>query len=437
MNRFLFKHIDNSGLIVFRIIFGLLCFLESVGAIFTGWVKRTLIDPQFTFSFIGFEWLQPLPGDWMYVYYAIMGLFGLFIMLGYKYRISMFMFAFMWTATYLMQKSSYNNHYYLLMVLSFLMVLLPANRYASIDVKKNSDLKSISMPSWCKWLFVLQLFILYTYGAKAKLYPDWLDGTVMELLMRNKSHYFLIGDLLQQKATQYFLSYGGILFDGLIIPLLLFKTTRKYAFFASIFFHLFNSIVFQVGIFPYMSLAFSLFFFEPKIVRNIFLKRKDYYSADKVITPNHNTALITLFSIYFIIQIALPLRHHFFKDNVLWTEEGHRLSWRMMLRTKSGRATYTVVNANTNKHIPIKLDDYLTKKQQRGVSTKPDVIWQFSQHLKQDFAKKGIPVKVYVNSFVGVNGRPSQRFIDPKVDIANEEWHPFKHQDWILPSKLD
>ena len=434
MHKFLFKHIDNSGLIVFRIVFGLLCFLEAVGAIFTGWIRRTLIDPEFTCSFIGFEWLQPLPGDWMYAYYVVMGIFGLFIMLGYKYRFSMLMFALMWTATYLMQKSSYNNHYYLLMLLSFLMLFLPANRYASIDVKLNPSLKSISMPSWCKWVFILQLFILYTYASAAKFYPDWLDGSVMEILMRSKADFYVVGDLLQQKTVHYILAYGGILFDGLIIPLLLFKRTRKYAFFASIFFHLFNSFIFHIGIFPYMSLAFSLFFFEPKVIRNIFLKRKVYYEADDVIVPKYSAVLLSVFAIYFVIQIALPLRHHFFEGDVLWTEEGHRLSWRMMLRSKSGRTTYKVVNANTDEAIPIKLSDYLTKKQQRGANTKPDIIWQFAQHLKQDFAKKGIPIKVYVNTFVSVNGKPSKQLIDPKIDIANEKWHHFKRNDWLLLS---
>jgi len=435
MNKFLFKHIDNSGLIVFRIVFGLLCFLESFGAILTGWVKRTLIDPQFTFSFIGFEWLQPLPGNWMYAYYIVMAIFGLFIMVGYKYRFSMLMFAIMWTATYLMQKSSYNNHYYLLCLLSFLMVFLPANRYASIDVKLNPLLKQISMPNWCKWVFVIQLLILYSYASIAKFYPDWLDTSVVALLMKGKASYPLIGELLQQSSIHYFIAYGGILFDGLIIPLLLFKPTRKYAFFASIFFHLFNSIVFQVGIFPYLALAFSLFFFEPKTIRNIFLKRKPFYSLEEYRVPKISTVLVTLFSIYFLIQIALPLRHHFYKDDVLWTEEGHRLSWRMMLRAKSGRATFSVVDEATNSAVPIKLDDYLTKKQQRGVGTKPDVIWQFSQYLKQDFANKGRDVKVFVKAYVSINGRPAKQLIDPKVDIANEQWYHFKHHDWILPSK--
>ena len=251
LNNVLFKHIDNSALIVFRICFGLLCFLESVGAIFTGWVKRTLVDPNFTFNFIGFEFLQPLPGNGMYYYYAIMGVFGLFIMLGFKYRFSIIMFTLMWSATYLMQKSAYNNHYYLLMLLSGLMLFLPAHKYASIDVKLNPKLKSLSMPQWCRWIIILQLFIVYTYASLAKLYPDWLDTSVIRLMMTAKKEYILIGNLLQQEWMHYILAYGGILFDGLIVPLLLYKPTRKYAFIVSIFFHLFNSIVFQIGIFPY------------------------------------------------------------------------------------------------------------------------------------------------------------------------------------------
>ena len=435
MNNFLFKHIDNSGLIVFRITFGALCFLESVGAIVTGWVRRTLIDPEFTFNFIGFEWLQPLPGNWMYVYYAIMGTFGLLIMLGYKYRFSALMFALLWSGTYLMQKSSYNNHYYLLMLLSFIMVILPAHQYASIDVKRNPSLKRISMPSWCKWVFVVQLFILYTYASIAKLYPDWLDTSVVALLMKGKANYILIGDLLQQPAVHYIIAYGGIFFDGLIIPLLLWKPTRKYAFFISIFFHLFNSIVFQIGIFPYLSLAFSLFFFTPESIRNVFLKRKPLYEAKEVITPSYGNALKTVFVVYFVIQILLPVRHHFLEDNVLWTEEGHRMSWRMMLRAKSGRATYRVIDAETNRYIPIKLDDYLTKKQQRGATTKPDVIWQFAQHLKHKFAEEGKTIKVFVNCYVSVNGKPSRQLIDPDIDLANTEWEALKHSGWILPSK--
>ncbi len=437
LTNFLFKQVDNSSLIVFRILFGLLCFLESIGATLTGWVNRTLIEPQFTFSFIGFERLQPLPGNGMYFYYAIMGVFGLFMMLGYRYRLSAFIFTILWMGTYLMQKSSYNNHYYLLILLSAIMVILPAHKNVSLDAKRNPSIKRISMPNWCRYIFILQMFIVYTYGSIAKVYADWLDTSVMAILMKSKEHYYLIGDFLQNEWMHYFLAYGGILFDGLVIPLLLYKPTRKMAFFASIFFHLFNSIVFQVGIFPFLSLAFALFFFEPKTINRIFLKRKPFYEGSEVIVPSYKKPMLVVFAIYFSVQILLPLRQYVFPQSVLWTEEGHRMSWRMMLRSKSGFAVYHIVDKKTQLKSTINLDHYLTKKQQRLVSTKPDFIWQFSQRLKEDFAKKGQDVSVYVDCHISVNGRDYIPFINPEVDIAAAKWSAFKHSEWILPPKQD
>ena len=52
LNKFLFTRIANASLTVFRVIFGFLIAAEAFGAIFTGWVKRALIDPKFTFNFI-------------------------------------------------------------------------------------------------------------------------------------------------------------------------------------------------------------------------------------------------------------------------------------------------------------------------------------------------------------------------------------------------
>jgi hypothetical protein len=293
------------------------------------------------------------------------------------------------------------------------------------------------MPWWCWGIIILQLFIVYTYAAIAKLYPDWLDTTVIANLMRGKQSYIIVGDLLQQKWVHYILAYGGILFDGLIVPLLLFKPTRKYAFIASIFFHLFNSFVFQIGIFPYLSLAFTLFFFPSEIIQKHVLKKKPFYIKDEVVIPKLKTPLLVLFFIYFLIQIGLPLRHHFIEDDVLWTEEGHRLSWRMMLRTKVGQTNYWVENKETGKRLKIDLDYYLSAKQKRSASTKPDVIWQFSQRLKEEFKKEGQDIAVYVSSRVSVNGKPYKTFLNPDIDMANVEWDVFKHSFWVLPSKQD
>ena len=438
LDKWLFTRIDNSALIVFRIIFGALLAIEAFGAIATGWVRRMFIEPNFTFNFIGFEFLQPLQGNGMIWYYAILGLFGLFVMLGFKYRLSIFMYTLLWAGVYLMQKSSYNNHYYLLMLLCFLMVFLPAHRYASIDVWLKPQLKKISMPRWGWLLLVLQMFIVYTYAAVAKLYPDWLDATLPGILMAARKDFWLVGDFLQQEWVHYTIAYFGFFFDLLIIPLLLWRKTRIYAFAAAVFFHLFNSFILQIGIFPYLALAFTLFFFPTEKINYYFLSRKPHYSKNEIRISPFRKPIIFFLSLWFIIQIGLPLRHWFFQDDVLWTEEGHRLSWRMMLRSKSGKINFKVVDKSLrNDTITVRTSNHLSPKQMRAVPTKPDMIWQFAQHLEEEYSREGKDVEVYVDSRVSVNGRPYKAFIDPLVDLAAVEWKHFGHSPWILPSSID
>ena len=431
LSSILYKRVDNAPLIVFRICFGFLIAAEAWGAIATGWIKRTLIEPEFTFNFIGLDFLQPLPGDWMYVFYAIMGLTGIFVMVGYKYRLNIILYTIMWTAVYLMQKSSYNNHYYLLILLLIFMCIVPAHHYKSIDVKLNPKIKSYDMPNWVIIFIIGQLWIVYSYASLAKLYPDWLDATVPAILMSSKSHFFLIGDFLQQKWVHYCIAYFGILFDLLIVPLLLWKKTRNFAFMVSIFFHLFNSFVFHIGIFPYMSLAFTVFFYPKKLIRDKFLKSKPYYDRGDIKIPRHHNALTGFIVIWLFVQFALPLRHWFIKGDVLWTEEAHRMSWRMMLRTKQSRTSVRIVNKTTQDTFYVNTSDYLTRKQQKMLA-KPDGIWQFCQRLKEEYADKGEDIEIYVNALVGVNGGEMKPLVDKNYNMAEAEWDYFFHNDWVL-----
>lgn len=436
-DKFLFKQIDNIGLVLFRAVFGLLITLEAFGAIATGWVRSNLVDPPFTFNFIGFDFLQHLQGPAMYYYFMIMGIFGVFVMLGFKYRFSMLAYALLWTGAYLMQKSSYNNHYYLMMLLCWIMTILPANRWFSLDARINPEIKSPSMPRWVLLMLILQVWIVYTYASIAKLYPDWLNASMPALLMAGKKNYWLIGDILQQNWAHWAIAYTGIFFDLLIVPLLLWKRTRLLGFAISIFFHLFNSIVFQIGIFPYMSIAFALFFFSPEILKRRFLPKKRLYTGNSVIVPKHKNLLMAVLGIYFAFQIGLPLRHWFFKDDVLWTEEGHRLSWRMMLRSKSGSLTVWVKDKPDGERKRYDYSGLLGSKQQGSVTTKPDIMWQLAQKIKAVEAEKGREVSVYMEAHIRVNHGKFYPFTDATVDLAAQKWQPFKHSEWILPSPVD
>lgn len=430
---FLFKRVDNTPLALWRIALGFLLAAEGFGAIATGWVKTVMVAPEFTFNFIGFDFLQPLPGNGMYYYYALMGVFGILIMLGYKYKWSMAAYALMWTCVYFMQKSAYNNHYYLMVLFCWLMVLFPASRYLSIDAKKEGY-KKYDMPQWVAIVFIFHLWIVFTYAAIAKIYPGWWDASVPALFMKAKADYWLIGPILQEAWVHYGIAYFGLLFDLCIIPMFLWKRTRVLAFCLSLFFHLFNSAVFQVGIFPYMSIAFSLFFFPAQTLIKLFRLKRPFYNESKIEYSKLKNIGIAFFSIYFIIQLALPLRHWLIKDSVLWTEEGHRLSWRMMLRTRSGHLTIWVENKSTGERVNYPYAKLVSNKQLKSLKTKPDYMWQLAQRIKKIEAEKGNDVAVYMQSKVKINNGEYYLFIDPEVDLASVPWEPFKHHEWILPS---
>src|SRR5690554_6663474 len=167
-----------------------------------------------------------------------------------------------------------------------------------------------------------------------------------------------------------------------------------------------------------MSIAFALFFFPPETLRSIFLPKKKMYSRPRNIVPKNKTFLIGILSVYFIFQIGLPLRHCFFKDDVLWTEEGHRLSWRMMLRSKSGSLTVWVKDKTTGEKERYNYSQLLGSKQQAAVTTKPDLMWQLAQKIKKVEAEKGRNISVFMDSRVRVNDGKYHQFTNPEIDLA-------------------
>lgn len=431
MSQILFKRIDNSPLIIFRIFFGFLVACESFGAIFTGWVKRVFIDPQFTFSFIGLEWLQPLPGLGMYLYFVLMGFLGISIMLGYRYRFAIIAYTLLWAGVYFMQKSSYNNHYYLLLIISFFMIFLPANRYKSLDVKQKRVQESYSMPKWISLLFIFQIGIVYVFAALAKLYPDWLNGSFTKnLLLGTTTSPFLI-EIFSQKWFYLFIAYAGIFFDLLIVPLLLFKKTRTLALLASLVFHLFNAVFLQIGIFPFFALSFALFFYDSNSIKQLFFKSKPTEEKLSGFSALNSGILVySIFIPFLFIQLLFPLRHYLIDGDVLWTEEGHRLSWRMMLRERSGYIIIKIKDVVTGKEVVYDYHKNLTQKQINNLATKPDFIWQYCQRIKKEY--KNQQISIFIDCKNSINRGDYKTLIDPKQDFVTAEWDYFWHNKWIV-----
>ena len=418
---------------MWRIAFGLLMLAESWGAIATGWVRANFVEPRFHFVHLDVAaYLQPLPGGGMYAYFAVMGLAALGVALGWRYRACAVALAALWTGAYLMQKTSYNNHYYLAVLLCWWMCLLPADRAAALNAKP----RAAAHAWWIRGFAQAQLLVVFTFGALAKLYPGWLNGDFVHQSFTRKAGLPVLGPLLQRDWFQDFITYGAVAFDALVIPLLMWRPTRWLAFVGLVGFNLFNSAVFHIGIFPYLVLATAVFFFDSVAVGRWFrVTAPPAAEGGGEVVGRIGAPGAVALAAYFAAQVALPLRHHLIPGDVTWTEEGHRLAWRMMSRSKAGTIRLEVVDPASGLTERVDPRDHLTAKQAGRLATKPDFLWQYAQHLRGVYAARGMPdVEVYARrSRVWLNGvGPAPLFRD-SVDLARVPYVRWGHNPWVVP----
>lgn len=148
--------------------------------------------------------------------------------------------------------------------------------------------------------------------------------------------------------------------------------------------------------------------------------------------------VLAALSVIVTFHLLMPLRHWYFEGDVAWTEEGHRYSWRMMLRSKRGYGYFEIKNKETGEVTKVSPEEYLTERQADKLMTHPDMILQFAHYLRDLWGRRGVPeVEVYASIRASLNGRRTQPFVDSEVDLAKEKWHFFKTSPWIVPLEED
>lgn len=408
----------------FRIAFGLLMLWEVCRYFAYGRIPSYFIAPKFLFGFYGFEWLRPWPGNGMYWHFAALGTLAAMITLGLFYRWVMPLFFLGFSYVFLLDEALYLNHFYLICLLGFLLCFVPAEAALSIDALRRPKLRSATVPGRAYWILRAQLAIVYLFAAVAKMNADWLSGLTPSRLLLTTDGLTIMREMLRHPLTAQLFAYGGVLFDLLVVPALLWKPTRKLALAASIFFHLTNAQLLNIGVFPWLMLAATVFLFVWP------LARRGETRAEPDALPRGGLRI--MFIAYFAIQIALPLRHFLYPGDSNWTEEGRRFSWQMIAREKKGVARFFVVEPSG---LGREIDSgaFLSPRQQKSMAIHPDMILQFARFLKEEFARHGsADIAVHAASQVVLNGRPAVPLIDPTVDLGSQP-RDLRPAGWILP----
>jgi hypothetical protein len=421
-----FTPVDIASLVFFRIAFGLLMVWEVWQHFHYGWIATYWIEPRFLFKYYGFSWVNPWPDHWLYVHWAILGVLGFFIAAGFLYRLSAALFFLGYTYTFLLDESRWLNHTYLICLFSFLLIFVPANRALSVDAWLNPKIRSGRAPAWTLWLLRMQIGVVYFFSGVAKLSPDWLRGEPMREWLASRNDFLIIGRFFREEWAVYLMSYGALLLDLFIVPLLLWRRTRLAAFCVALAFHLMNTRLFvALGVFPALAIAATTLFFSPDWPRRIvsILRPLTPSSVDNNALPGQRKQVIvlSLVAAYLLIQVLVPLRHFLYRGGVEWTYEEHRFSWRMMLRDRYTLAFFYVTDPNINKTYQVSPRQYLTRKQALRMEYRPDLLLQFAHYLAAVMPRRGPkPLKVEARVSISINGRQPQLLLDPNVDLAAE-----------------
>jgi hypothetical protein len=442
ISKYLSTQTEAAPLAVFRILFGTMMFLSIVRFWFKGWIDKLYIEPQFFFSYYGFEWVKPL-GVFTYFIFAICGLAALLVAAGYKYRTAIIIFFLSFTYIELMDKTTYLNHYYFVSILSFLLIFLPANAYFSLDAYRDPKSRFQRIPRWCIDSVKMLLFIVYFYAGLAKLNSDWLFKAMpLKIWLPSNYDLPLLGNLLEQEWVLYVFSWSGMIYDLSIPFLLLYKPTRTFAFVLVVIFHLLTRILFPIGMFPYIMIVSALVFLDSGFHHRILNFISNIFSWPKKVFDNglnfHFSATgkkisIYVLTVFFAIQFLFPWRYFLYPGELFWTEEGYRFSWRVMLMEKAGYAQFKIVDAESGKRFYVDNSDFLTAFQEKQMATQPDFIIEYAHYLAEHFRKDGHKnIEVYVESYVALNGRTSAPYINPEINLLTLR-DSFKPKKNILP----
>ena len=213
--------------------------------------------------------------------------------------------------------------------------------------------------------------------------------------------------------------------------LLLIPKTRTITWIMAAVFHGLTAIIFpQIGVFPYVMIVGTLVYFPwTKLTRRISSKS----SSKQIANPLIQSIVPYVLSLYFMLQVFIPLRHHLYNGNLFWHEQGFRFSWRVMLMEKAGYCEFEIIDSAGNRRTMVRPSDHLNPQQEKMMATQPDLILQYAHYLSRKYSEDWqTEVEVYAHCWCSLNGRGSTPYINSDINLAKEK-DSFSPKTWILP----
>lgn len=440
LRAWLSEPIAIQSLVVLRVLFGAILLWDCWRYIKYTRIERYYVQPEVTFPYFGLSFIQPLPEPWIHVLWLGVGVSAALIMLGLFYRPAVIGFVAIFGYFFLLDRTQYLNHNYMVLLYGALLALAPANRAFSLDARLRLVKRSLVIPRWPVAALKLQTEIILIYAGIVKITDDWLRGEPLRMWMHDRIDDVLIATIFQYDAILLAAAGGTVALHILGAPLLLWRRTRLAVFIVYCGFHVANATLFNIGIFPWLTIAVTTIFFAPDWPQRLLRRGLGLVEAlpPQPALPASarrpvSATLLAVLAVWFAVQIVVPQRQIFFDNLVGWTGDGHRFSWRMRIYDRDAEGYFRLVAENGDYWI-IDPEHFLTRRQARTVLTRTDLIHDFALWLEARWAAEGHgDIAVHAHILKSLNGRPAQPFVDPGVDLTVADYDWFGPDPWVRP----
>lgn len=391
----------------------------------------------FHFRYPGLEFIPVVGSETLLLILGVGLVASIMFALGAYFKHASKLLFVVYLYVFLIDQSYYNNHYYMYNLVNMFFLVVRPPLHFSIDNRIRKQEVEMGQ-KWMLILFKAQVCIVYFYGGISKLMnADWVAGLATKGLYKNvfeglgieaSDHLVnIVGDAM---------AFGGIGFD-LLIPLALLsnhKVVKALAVIGVLIFNVMNAVAFNIGSFPYSMMAALVLFVWPSQQTN---------GEARAERPTTNTALAWGLTLFFVVQLVVPLRHLFIPGNVFWTSEGKMWSWHMMSGTTEVGTEFFLDEYDDDgifvRSHEIDAKDYLNLSQIRNMGKYPHCVPQFARFLKKEAERSGMTnVKVYADVLVERNNKGGRFIISPKQELTALKpslW--LEHNDWILLYKAE
>ena len=412
---------------LFRFFFSLVLLFQSIYFISGEFINENIIKPVLLFPF--FDNITPLSKPTLITISYVMLVSNIGMLFNKTARLCTITFCICFTYFWLLDKGYFNNHYYFISLMCFLLILVE---------KKSSFTNTILTPSISILSLQLMVFIVYFVSGLNKLNPYWLfDLQPMKHILEVKSditsNTFFINPMLI-----FIMTYLGVIFDLCIGFLLLFKKTRVFAFILVCLFHGFNYYLFrdvgEIGIFPFIMISTLILFLDPVKIDELIISKSK--KPNQKVDIKYSTVFMKFILIFMLLQCLLPFRHYLFKGYVDYTGVGQRFSWRMKLMFKDVNLQYFIIDMKTKKKYETNIATMLTPKQYNNLKYFPDLIVPVAKKIKDiSKNKNGMKyTKITCDYNIQFMGNQTQKLFNPNLDLSKVSHHTLENR-WIIPLK--